>query len=328
LLQIFWIPTWMRMTPLLLGLLVSGLWAEGVGGQEAGARRAENRVSGKLTTTEEQALYGVAILRAEPREGAAVLGKLAPGLGVTVFPDRSPEGWWSVRLAPKGEQPEIFGYVPRSFVHWAQGPFDDVPGDHWAASALERLKKEKQLPLRGGTHFRGSQSLTRYDLAVILDRALIRLRKTRKGLETQMAELPARMEEAAEQARRADRLVPQLDALGREEAALRGELELLTGKLDLQDQRLSGTAEELDRSRIREGDQDRRLEELRRVTTQLEGEVANYRSQHAAELAESPAGLDLTLREAGEQLETMALRMHLTLVRLEMLENRKPPAGS
>jgi len=52
------------------------------------------------------------------------------------------------------------------------GPFRDVPGDHWAAAAIERMKAEGIIQGYDDGMFRPDEPVTRAQLAVILDRVL------------------------------------------------------------------------------------------------------------------------------------------------------------
>jgi len=50
------------------------------------------------------------------------------------------------------------------------GPFKDVPNDHWAYQAIERLAKDKVFIGDTDGKFAGKRSLTRYELAMVVDR--------------------------------------------------------------------------------------------------------------------------------------------------------------
>jgi len=70
----------------------------------------------------------------------------------------------------------------------AQAPaadmFKDVPSDHWAYQAVENLRKAGIVIGYPDGYFRGKRTLTRYEFAVALDRALAELDKRIKGLPT------------------------------------------------------------------------------------------------------------------------------------------------
>src|SRR5437660_9309703 len=53
--------------------------------------------------------------------------------------------------------------------------FKDVPRDHWAYQAVEPLRARGILAGYPDGYFRGQRTLTRYEFAVALDRALQRL---------------------------------------------------------------------------------------------------------------------------------------------------------
>ena len=50
------------------------------------------------------------------------------------------------------------------------GPFKDVPNDHWAYQAIERLAKDKVFIGDTDGKFAGKRALTRYELAMVVDR--------------------------------------------------------------------------------------------------------------------------------------------------------------
>ena len=51
-------------------------------------------------------------------------------------------------------------------------PFKDVPTDHWAYQAVESLREKGIVIGYPDGYFRGKRTLTRYEFAVALDRAL------------------------------------------------------------------------------------------------------------------------------------------------------------
>lgn len=60
------------------------------------------------------------------------------------------------------------------------GPFADVPKDHWALGALERLAANGVLPGFADGTYQGRRIVSRYDLAVAVSRALDRARELQK----------------------------------------------------------------------------------------------------------------------------------------------------
>lgn len=52
------------------------------------------------------------------------------------------------------------------------GPFLDVPGDHWAAKFVEAVKDNGIMVGRGNGLFEGERPVTRYELAVVIAKAL------------------------------------------------------------------------------------------------------------------------------------------------------------
>ncbi len=67
----------------------------------------------------------------------------------------------------------------------ASEPFKDVPKDHWAAGAVQKLRDEGVLLGYPDGTFRGSQPLTRYELAAALQRFVEFLQESEKPLSQQ-----------------------------------------------------------------------------------------------------------------------------------------------
>lgn len=72
---------------------------------------------------------------------------------------------------------------------FAQDNFPDVPENHWAYEALENLKREGILVGYPDGTYKGSRSLTRYELAVALNAAYLRMKMMHDGLAEQIAEI-------------------------------------------------------------------------------------------------------------------------------------------
>lgn len=265
----------------------------------------EARIPGRLTTTQDQALYGEAILRAAPEPGAPAVQALVPGARVVVYPDTSPPGWWFVEMQLAEGGPAVAGYVPRDQVLSTKGPFQDVPGDHWAAPAIHRLKTGGELTGQEDGRFEGERALTRYELAVLLDRAIGRLQETRAEVDRRIAELPARIAEAAERVKELDHLVPQLEALRTEEASLRTALAAVQEQATRQGVRLESMDGELLQLIQKDRDQDRRVEELLQANAAAAAELEAVRGRHGT--VDPEAELQASLGETVARIERLAL---------------------
>ncbi len=76
-------------------------------------------------------------------------------------------------------------------------PASDVPSGHWAAGAVRRLASEK---IMGGTasgKFQGDKPVTRYELALTLDRLVRYLEAGRKPLTQSPAQSPVKIPASA-----------------------------------------------------------------------------------------------------------------------------------
>ena len=58
------------------------------------------------------------------------------------------------------------------FAQAAQNPFSDVPTDHWAYDVVAQLAEEGVVEGYGDTTFRGARSITRYEMAQIVAKAM------------------------------------------------------------------------------------------------------------------------------------------------------------
>ena len=56
----------------------------------------------------------------------------------------------------------------------AANPFSDVPADHWAYDAVTQLAQDGVIEGYGDTTFRGNQSITRYEMAQMVAKAMAR----------------------------------------------------------------------------------------------------------------------------------------------------------
>jgi hypothetical protein len=233
-------------------------------------------VPGKLTTTEDEALYGMSVMWSKPDSDSEVLCQLVPGAKVTVFPEESPQDWWIIEQEHGGET--LRGFVPRNFVKLNQGPFYDVPKDHWAAPALKRLKASGSLSGYKGGVFKGTQAFSRFEMAVMLDRYLTRLKKARERIEDQIAKIPLQTHLGGNDSRTLDDVIKNLERLSGEERELRKLMGGLHDRVERNEQRLDVMHEEFASVEHHDGEQDRRLDELARTASRLTAEVSALRS--------------------------------------------------
>lgn len=301
--------------PLVLGLAALG-----------SARAEESRLTARLTTTSDQALYGVAVLRSAPEVGADVVTKLIPGSNISVYPDTSPEGWWFVVMkTPAGH--ETAGYVPRDFVRMTRGPYRDVPGDHEAAQALRGLRGTGLMKANAKGDFRGEDEITRFQLAVILDRALGRVRSAKAAIDEQIARLPEQIELAKDIGEQVSQLIEQSEDLRKEQSALEAEITALRGTVDRQGEQLAGVTVQFAAVVGADREQGRRLSELEYTTRYLGAQVGALRRQQLAFRAE--AGLDelLELEDSLQALEGLDETTRRLEQRLETVERLREVTG-
>jgi len=64
------------------------------------------------------------------------------------------------------------------------GPFTDVPTDHWAYDAIDKLQSEGFVEGYPDGTFRGNRSFTRYEMAMVVARIWDRLVSELEALQT------------------------------------------------------------------------------------------------------------------------------------------------
>src|SRR5437016_5503759 len=106
----------------------------------------------------------------------------SPGRNITSIPLRPSSQLDSKRATAKGEKRMSFakarlfaivlvaGLLSTAAI--GQQPFVDAEKDHWAFEAMDNLQKKGILVGYPDGHFRGKRTMTRYEFAVALDRAL------------------------------------------------------------------------------------------------------------------------------------------------------------
>lgn len=284
------------------------------------ASSPELTLRGKLTTTEEEALYGIAILRTAPDDEAPPVSKLHPGSKVTVYPENSPEKWWYIEMESR-EGVLQQGFVPRSFVNVRHGPFMDVPEDHWAVPALERLKTAGALTGYDSGRFQGEKGFTRFEMAVMLDRYMVRLQKARERIEDKIAKIPMQQGLTGKNAEDLDEVVAQLEKLSQEEGKLKKTVEALRGKVDGNIRRLDGLEGSVNGLLARDATQDRRLDELSSMASQLSAEIAQVRGKSDSEPAPTSA-LKPDLAKKIERIQELMERSAQLEAKVAALEAR------
>lgn len=70
------------------------------------------------------------------------------------------------------------GFTGTSFAATPVNPFDDVPSNHWAYSAVNQLAKDGLIDGYGDKTFRGDSPITRYEMAVLVGKAMSKSAKT------------------------------------------------------------------------------------------------------------------------------------------------------
>jgi len=77
-------------------------------------------------------------------------------------------------------------------------PTSDVPPSHWAAGAVRRLTSEKIMVGSAGGKFQGDKPVTRYELALTLDRLVRYLEAGRKPLASRPTQSPVKIPASAD----------------------------------------------------------------------------------------------------------------------------------
>ncbi len=105
--------------------------------------------------------------------------------------------------------------------------FSDVPKSHWARKAVERLVSAG-LIANNTSRFRGNKGVTRYELAVVLDRAHRRAEQSRASIESRLKALESGRSGSAKPGGQYQHLLSLAHTLRRLEA----QSEEMRGRLD------------------------------------------------------------------------------------------------
>ena len=77
----------------------------------------------------------------------------------------------------------LLGVTGTSFA--ASNPFTDVPRGHWAYDAVEQLRQDGVIEGYGDGTYRGERTITRYEMAQMIARAMDQFDQQVKGLSGQ-----------------------------------------------------------------------------------------------------------------------------------------------
>lgn len=69
-------------------------------------------------------------------------------------------------------------FFTTSWITIQAGGYSDIPKNHWAAPAVDRLVQYGYLPAGQGKPFHGNQPVTRYEFAVVMDRFIQDIRRS------------------------------------------------------------------------------------------------------------------------------------------------------
>ncbi|MBI3890240.1 MAG: S-layer homology domain-containing protein [Candidatus Wallbacteria bacterium] len=140
---------------------------------------------------------GALVLR-DVLQKPTIIGLLPEGTEVRILPHLSNKTY--SYIAADG----IRGWVKKEYVHEMpgvsaprKGPgfpkpilFSDIPVDHWARKAVERMVSAGLIE-RHTDRFMGNKPVTRYELAIVLDRTFKRVEQNRENIEARLKALEA-----------------------------------------------------------------------------------------------------------------------------------------
>lgn len=240
---------------------------------------------------------------AQANPSSPVAGHLSPGMGIQVIPDRAPEGWHFVQ-AELASGDSLKGYVRAEEINLREGPFTDVPENHWAAKALARLKEAGEVTGYKGGKYYGERSFTRYEMAVLLDRYRTQLKDSQAKLQSQIEAIPFDGELSIAHARKVDRIVEEMEGLRRDSKVVDDLLEGMVQDLEASKGRLDDLDFEFAYLSLQDSDQNRRLDELAQTAMQLSGELDSLKHRSA------PSSETESVDRLREYIESLEERIH------------------
>ncbi len=243
---------------------------------------------------------------------AEIIGRLAVGKSVLIFPDMSTPDFLYVMSEPDSSGDCQQGWVPREKVRLlasTEQPFTDLAGDSRAQKAVRKLVKSG-IADRHGDQWRPDAKVTRRELALMLEKYVDKLEELRTSLLTRMEALPLRNGLSAEEAARVDALVKRLETIENSRRNAELELSMLRERVERNTSSIARLRKEGERRQ-------RRVDALGRELGRLEGEVkAKASAESVAKLAERLDGVERDVSEIRssvaflkEKLEEMARKL-------------------
>jgi len=154
--------------------------------------------------------------------GAERLGTVQAGDHMTIYPEMSSDDYFFA-LVESGPCAKNYGFVPTNHVQMVDATFGDVPQNHWAGEALRRLEREGIIT-GDDNGFRGSEAVTRYELAMVLDRHLDKLQQYKGQVMAAIEAVPYDHSLNNAEAGKLDRLIAHLEGLESTEKKLTSEV--------------------------------------------------------------------------------------------------------
>ena len=150
---------------------------------------------------------------------AQAMGALSANVSLALFPEMSNDEYFFA-MAQEGELCDRYGWVPTASVQLVDPRFGDVPRNHWAGEALRRLEREGIIEgNRGGFH--GEESVTRYEMAMVLDRHLDKLKEYKASVMAAIEAIPYDRTLDGSEAGKLDMLIQHLEGIELTEKQLR-----------------------------------------------------------------------------------------------------------
>ena len=139
------------------------------------------------------------------------LGQLEEGAKLTLFPEMSSDEYFFV-MAETGQLAQTYGWVSTKSVQLTDSKFGDVPQNHWAGEALRRLENEGIIE-GDQVGYNGDRAVTRYELAMVLDRHLDKLKEYKATIMAAIEAVPYDRTLDNVEAGKLDRLIQHLEGV-------------------------------------------------------------------------------------------------------------------